>query len=105
MTSTGFELGKKLFCLGDYEFLRDTAVERYLHLVMIAQHLLTHLAIDRTGAKAIKQGRDALRLPGVERMQSVLRGMLFDNCVASVTDGKKDNAIARKLRNMVIAET
>ena len=99
-----FKMSKQHLGLGDYQFLRYTAVERYLHLVMIAHHLLTHLAIDRTGAKAIKQGRDALRLPGVERMQSVLRGMLFDDCVASVTDSKKDNAIARKLRNMVIAE-
>jgi hypothetical protein len=43
---------ESVFCLGDYQFLRYTAVARYQHLVMIAHHLLTHLAIERSGEKA-----------------------------------------------------
>jgi hypothetical protein len=95
--------------LGDYQFLRYTAVARYLHLVMIAHHLLTHLAMERsvatsakTGEKAVLQGRDALRLPGVERMQSVLRGLIFDDCVTSLTTSKKDKALGRKLKKMLV---
>ena len=87
-----------------------------LHLVMIAHHLLTHLAVERsgttsattgatsatTGEKAVLQGRDALRLPGVERMQSVLRGLIFDDCVSSLTTSKKDKALGRKIKKMIV---
>ncbi|MCL2119407.1 MAG: hypothetical protein FWH27_13375 [Planctomycetaceae bacterium] len=52
-----------------------------------------------TGEKAVLQGRDALRLPGVERMQLVLRGLIFDDCVSSLTTSKKDKAIGRKIKN------
>ena len=83
---------------------------------MIAHHLLTHLAMERLvppaqqpGEKAVLQGRDALRLPGVvalvasvERMQSVLRGLLFDDCVSSLATSKKDKALGRKLKKMLV---
>ena len=39
-----FKATKQNLGLGDYQFLRYRAVERYLHLVMIAHLLLTHLA-------------------------------------------------------------
>jgi len=97
-----FKMSKQHLGLGDYQFLRYTAVARYLHLVMIAHHLLTHLAIERSGEKAVLQGRDALRLPGVERMQSVLNGLLFDDCVSSLATSKKDKALGRKLKNMLV---
>ena len=74
----------------------------YLHLAMIAHHLLTHLAIERSGEQAVLQGRDALRLPGVERMQSVLRGLIFDDCVSSLTTSKKDKALGRKIKKMIV---
>jgi hypothetical protein len=69
---------------------------------MIAHHLLTHLAIERSGEKAVLHGRNALRLPGVERMQSLLNGLLFDDCVASIATSKKDKALGRKLRKMLV---
>jgi SRSO17 transposase len=97
-----FKMSKQHLGLGDYQFLRYTAVARYLHLVMIAHHLLTHLAIERSGEKAVLQGRDALRLPGVERMQAVLRALLFEDCVASIATSKKDKALGRKLRKMLV---
>jgi len=98
------------------EFAKLSAVARYLHLVMIAHHLLPHLAMERLvppaqqpGEKAVTQGRDTLRLPGVvalvasvERMQSVLRALLFDDCVTSLTTGKKDKALGRKLKKMLV---
>ncbi len=67
--------------LGDYQILRYTAVERYLHLVLIAYDLLTHLSMDRSGAKVIPQGRDAVRLLSVEKAQSLLREKLFEDSV------------------------
>jgi SRSO17 transposase len=97
-----FKMSKQHLGLGDYQFLRYTAVARYLHLVMIAHHLLTHLAVERSGEKAVLQGRDALRLPGVERMQSVLRGLIFDDCVSSLTTSKKDKALGRKIKKLLV---
>jgi SRSO17 transposase len=38
-----FKMSKQHLGLGDYQFLRYTAVERYLQLVLISHHLLTHL--------------------------------------------------------------
>ena len=46
-----FKIAKQHLGLGDYQFLRYTAVERYLHLVLISHQLLTHLAMERSGAK------------------------------------------------------
>jgi hypothetical protein len=70
-------MSKQHLGLGDYQFLRYTAVERYLHLVMISHQFLTHLAMERSGEKGQRKGRDALRLISVERMQTILRNMLF----------------------------
>ena len=62
-----------------------------------------------TGEKAVLQGRDALRLrvllrwwQPVERMQSVLRGLIFDDCVSSLTTSKKDKSLGRKLKKMLV---
>jgi hypothetical protein len=97
-----FKMSKQHLGLGDYQCLRYTAVVRYLHLVMLAHHLLTHLAVKRSGAKAVLQGRAAFRLPGIERMQTILHGMLFDDSVASLTQGKKNRPLARKLHKMLV---
>jgi hypothetical protein len=40
-----FKMSKQHLGLGDYQVLRYRGVERYLHLVMIAYLLLTHLAL------------------------------------------------------------
>ncbi|MCL2306238.1 MAG: hypothetical protein FWC43_12915, partial [Planctomycetaceae bacterium] len=88
--------------LGDYQFLRYTAVERYLHLVMISHHLLTHLAMDRPGAKELCKGRDVLRLSSVEQMQGILCNMLTTDRIKSFSDGTKYNGVARKLNALLI---
>jgi hypothetical protein len=71
-----FKMSKQHLGLGDYQFLRYTAVERYLHLVLISHHLLTHLAMERSSAKEPWNGRSVLRLLSVERMQVILRNKL-----------------------------
>jgi len=35
-------------------------------------------------------------------MQSVLRGLLFDDCVSSLATSKKDKALGRKLKKMLV---
>ncbi len=97
-----FKMTKQHLGLGDYQFLRYTAVERYLHLVMISHHLLTHLAMERSGAKAQRNGRGELRLPSVERMQAVLRNMLFEDRIKAFSDGPKYEGLARKLKEILV---
>ena len=97
-----FKMSKQHLGLGDYQFLRYTAVARYLHLVMISHHLLTHLAMERSGAKAQRNGRGELRLPSVERMQAVLRNMLFEDRIKAFSDGTKYEGFARKLKTILV---
>jgi len=35
-------------------------------------------------------------------MQSFLRGLLFDDCVSSLATSKKDKALGRKLKTMLV---
>lgn len=97
-----FKMSKQYLGLGDYQFLRYTAVERYLHLVMISHHLLTHLAMKRSGEKAQRNGRGELRLLSVEQMQAVLRNMLFEDRVEAFTKGTKYEGVGRKLKEILI---
>ena len=93
-----FKMSKQHLGLGDYHFLRYTAVERYLHLVMISHQFLTHLARDRSGAQEQRKGRDALRLISVEKMQGFLRNMLLEDRIKSLSDGTKYQGVAKKLK-------
>jgi hypothetical protein len=93
-----FKMSKQHLDLEDYQFLRYTAVERYLHLVMISHQFLTHLTRDRSGAKEPRNGRDALRLISVEKMQGILRNMLFEDRIKALSDGTKYQGVAKKLK-------
>jgi SRSO17 transposase len=97
-----FKMSKQHLGLGDYQLLRYTAVERYLHLVMISHQFLTHLAMDRSGAKEERNGREVLRLLSVEKMQAILRNMLFEDRIKSLADGSKYRNIAKKLKDALI---
>ena len=88
--------------LGDYQFLRYTAVERSLHLVMISHQFLTHLARDRSGAKEQRKGRDALRLISVEKMQGMLRNRLIEDRIKSLAEGTKYQGVAKKLKAVLM---
>ena len=98
-----FKMSKQHLGLGDYQFLRYTAVERYLHLVMISHHLLTHLAVLRLGEKALQKGCGELRLPSIEQMQGILRNMLIEDRIKSLSDGTKYAGVARKLKTALLS--
>jgi SRSO17 transposase len=98
-----FKMSKQHLGLGDYQFLRYTAVERYLHLVMISHQFLTHLSMDRSGAKEQRNGRGLLRLLSVEKMQCIFRNMLIEDRIQSFADGKKYNVVAKKLKEVLVA--
>jgi len=71
-----FKETKQNLGLGDYQLLRYRGVERYLHLVMIAHLLLTHLGANEPGAQADRNENDPLRLPSVPRLQQLLRSQV-----------------------------
>jgi len=97
-----FKMSKQHLGLGDYQFLRYTAVERYLHLVMISHQFLTHLAMDRSSAKEQRKGRGTLRLASVEKMQGIVRNMLIEDRIQSLAEGKKYREVARKLKTVLV---
>ena len=67
-----FKESKQYLGLGDYQVLRYRGIERYLHLVLIAHLLLTHLGT-QPGAQADHDRNKPLDLPSVPRLQQLLR--------------------------------
>ena len=72
-----FKESKQYLGLGDYQVLRYRGIERYLHLVLIAHLLLTHLGAAQ-GAQAEPNEAKPLDLPSVPHLQAVLRGKLLE---------------------------
>ncbi len=97
-----FKAAKQYLGLGDYQVLRYRGVVRYLHLVLIAYLLLTHLAICGPGAQADVSGRGELRLPSIPELQERLRGLLWDSILTDMGKRKQTRAAAKKLREAVM---
>ena len=97
-----FKMSKQHLGLGDYQILRYTAVVRYRHLVMIAHHLLPHLAYESSGEKERPHGRDALRLRSIGQMQMVLRAKLFEDCTKSLEEGSRYAGVGKQLRKLLV---
>jgi hypothetical protein len=97
-----FKMSKQYRGLGDYQVLRYRGVVRYLHLVLIAGLLLTHLALRAPDVQADVKGRKELRLPSVPELQVRLRGLLWDNVVKDLEKGKKTRAAAKKVREVIM---
>lgn len=88
--------------LGDYQVLRYRAVERYLHLVLIAQLLLTHLAVTAPDAQAqAKDKHNELLLPSISQLQQNLRASLLKDVFQSLERGSKQRQIAQKLKKIL----
>lgn len=98
-----FKMTKQYLGLGDYQMLRYRAVERYLHLVLIAHLLLTHLAARAPDAQAdCKNETHCLRLPSVPQMQQTLRAMLWDDTIASMEKGSRNRRVGKTIRKLIL---
>lgn len=97
-----FKTSKQNLGLGDYQVLRYRGVVRYLHLVLIAYLLLTHLGLRAPDAQADVKGRNTLRLPSIPELQTRLRGLLWDSLVADLEKGKRTRAAAKKVREGIM---
>ena len=75
-----FKMSKQYLGLGDYQMLEYRGVVRYLHLVLIAYLLLTHLAL-AADAQACAERLKRLRLPSILQLQQTLRVQLWDDVI------------------------
>jgi SRSO17 transposase len=100
-----FKESKQYLGLGDYQVLRYRGIERYLHLVLIAHLLLTHLGASRPGAQAEQDTTKPLDLLSVPQLQSLLRNKLWDDTVDSMETGKKSRRIGKKLKKLILLDS
>ncbi len=96
-----FKMSKQYLGLGDYQMLEYRGVVRYLHLVMIAYLLLTHLALV-ADAKACAKRLTPLRLPSIQQLQETLRSQLWDELIAHLETGKQTRVAARKIKESIM---
>jgi hypothetical protein len=95
-----FKMSKQYLGLGDYQLLEYRGVVRYLHLVLIAYLLLTHLALT-ADAKACAERLKPLRLPSVLKLQETLRSQLWDAMIVHLEKGKRSGTVARKIKQLI----
>jgi SRSO17 transposase len=99
-----FKESKQYLGLGDYQMLRYRGVVNYLHLVLIAHLLLTHLG-GAQGAQADRKKDQPLDLPSVPQLQLRLREKLWDDAIDSMEKGTRYRKIGKKLKQVVLLET
>ena len=87
---------------GDFHSVSPGIAVRYLHLVMIAYLLLTHLGFDEPDAKAAIAQRSELRLPSVPELQQHLRGLLWEEAFASLDRSRRYHPFVAKLRSIIM---
>ena len=97
-----FKMSKQNLGLGDYQVLGYRGVVRYLHLVMIAYLLLTHLALDDPDEQAKLKSNDTLRLPSIPQLQELLRRKLWQDTIAMHARGKHQRAFAHKIESLTV---
>ena len=98
-----FKESKQYLGLGDYQMLRYRGVVRYLHLVLIAHLLLTHLGGVAQGVQALDKSKP-LDLPSVPQLQLHLREKLWDDTINSMEQGTKNRRIGKKLKQLLLLE-
>jgi hypothetical protein len=97
-----WKTSKQNLGLGDYQFLRYRAVERYLHLVLIAHLLLTHLGITAPDAQANQKDKHKeLPLPSVPQLQQNLRALLLNAVLRNMERGSQQRRITQKLKDIL----
>lgn len=99
-----FKESKQYLGLGDYQLVWYRGIVRYLHLVLIAHLLLTHLGITAAGAQAADKQKP-LDLPSVPQLQAVLREKLWDDTINHLEQGSRNRKVGKKLKELVLLQT
>lgn len=97
-----FKMSKQYLGLGDYQVLRYRAVERYLHLVLIAYLLLTHQALREPDVQAELQSSNSLRLSSLPPLQQQLRMLLWRTTIPRLARNPQNRRFARKITEFLV---
>jgi SRSO17 transposase len=99
-----FKESKQYLGLGDYQLVWYRGIVRYLHLVLIAHLLLTHLGATAPDAQAADK-KKPLDLPSVPQLQAVLREKLWDDTINNLEQGSRNRKVGKKLKELVLLQT
>jgi hypothetical protein len=99
-----FKESKQYLGLGDYQLLRYRGIVRYLHLVLIAHLLLTHLGAAHD-AQAEPDKTKPLDIPSVPQLQARLRKMIWDDTINTFEHGSRNRRVGKKLKNLLLLST
>ena len=97
-----FKESKQYLGLGDYQMLRYRGVVKYLHLVLIAHLLLTHLGAAAQGAQAESDKLKPLDIESVPQLQITLREKLWDDTINSMEKGSRNKRVGKKLKQIML---
>ena len=100
-----FKESKQYLGLGDYQMLRYRGVVRYLHLVLIAHLLLTHLGAPAQGAQAESDKSKPLDIESVPQLQTILREKLWDDTINNMENGSRNKRVGKKLKQIMLFKT
>ena len=89
--------------LCDYQVLRRTAIERYLHLCCAAHQTLTHQALKDEGAKAREENKEVV-LPSLNQRIEVFRQRVNQDRVTALLSRIRDKHVKRKIRYYLMQE-
>ena len=100
-----FKESKQYLGWGDYQLLRYRGIVRYLHLVLIAHLLLTHLGATAQGARAEPDKTKPLDIASVPQLQILLREKIWDDTINTLEKGSRNRRVGKKLKNLVLLST
>lgn len=93
-----FKSAKQNLGMGDYQFLKRRAIERYLHLVMISHIFLTHLAYQELNEKSSKKVSNPICITGISETKMKLRNILISDLLEKWKAPNNDPKVARMFR-------
>lgn len=97
-----FKDAKQLLGLGQYQNGSYRAAVIHLHLVCFAYALLTHIAIEREGAKGIEKRNKAARL-STGGLQNELRRMVWEDLCEYLRGQRSGDAVIGELDRLLFA--
>lgn len=89
--------------LCDYQVLRRTAIERYLHLCCAAHQTLTHQAIKDEGAQARERSKEVV-LPSLNQRIETFRQRVNHDRVTALLSRVRNMKVKRKIRYYLLQE-
>jgi len=95
-----FKDSKQLLGLGQYQNLSIEAAVTHLHLVCFAYALLTHIAINREGAKG--KSKSAVHL-SISELQNEARRIVWDDLTDYLKQFSSGTQIVKELERLLIA--